>query len=192
MRITIFLFLFIISTYTNSQDLKSGGVLKPEQAIMDIRHYTVALDVNPKDKSINGYTEIDLNLLKPTSHLLFDFWHGLKISQLWVNGKTQTYTHISDDYIKIPLKQELPAGKVKVKIAYGGKPAIAVRPPWTGGFQWAKDAKGNPWISVTCQGEGAKIYFPCKDHPSDEPNEGADMIITVPKGLIVTAPGVLQ
>ncbi|MDQ3682722.1 MAG: M1 family metallopeptidase, partial [Bacteroidota bacterium] len=49
-----------------------------------------------------------------------------------------------------------------------------------------------PWISISCQGEGAKIYFPCKDHPSDEPNEGADMIITVPKGLVVAAPGVLQ
>jgi hypothetical protein len=80
---------------------------------------------------------------------------------------------IHDDYIKIPLSQQLPAGKVKVKVAYGGKPAIAVRPPWTGGFQWDKDSKGNPWISITCQGEGAKIYFPCKDHPSDEPNEGA-------------------
>ena len=192
MRNSIFLCLLIFSIYANAQNLKSGGVLKPEQAIMDIRHYTVALDVDPNDKSINGYTEIDLNLLKPTNNLLFDFWHGLTISQLWVNGKTQTFTHTNDDYIKIPFSQELPAGKVKVKVAYGGKPAIAVRPPWTGGFQWDKDSKGNPWISITCQGEGAKIYFPCKDHPGDEPNEGADMIITVPKGLIATAPGILQ
>lgn len=52
--------------------------------------------------------------------------------------------------------------------------------------------KGNPWIAVSCQSEGAKVYFPCKDHPSDEPNEGAEMIITVPKGLVVAAPGLLQ
>ena len=192
MRISIFLFLLITSIYTNSQNLKSGGVLKPEQANMDIRHYTIALDVIPNEQSINGYTEIDLNLLQPTNILLFDFWHGLRISQLWVNGKTQSYTHTDDDYIKIQLSQQMPAGKVKVKVAYGGKPAIAIRPPWTGGFQWEKDARGNPWISITCQGEGGKIYFPCKDHPSDEPNEGADMIITVPKGLVATAPGVLQ
>ena len=191
MRISIFLFLLITSIYTNSQNLKSGGVLKPEQAIMDIRHYTIALDVIPNEQSINGYTEIDLNLLQPTNILLFDFWHGLRISQLWVNGKTQSYTHTDDDYIKIQLSQQMPAGKVKVKVAYGGKPAIAIRPPWTGGFQWEKDARGNPWISITCQGEGGKIYFPCKDHPSDEPNEGADMIITVPKGLVATGPGVL-
>jgi hypothetical protein len=130
-----------------------------------------------------GIQRSTLTFLNQLTTCYFDFWHGLKISQLWVNGKTQTFTHTNDDYIKIPLSQELPAGKVKVKVAYGGKPAIAVRPPWTGGFQWDKDSKGNPWISITCQGEGAKIYFPCKDHPSDEPNEGADMIITVPKGI---------
>ena len=117
MRNIFFFILLLFSFIINAQNLKSGGVLKPEQAIMDIRHYTVALDVNPNDKSINGYTEIDLNLLKPTNNLLFDFWHGLTISQLWVNGKTQTFTHTNDDYIKISLSQQLPAGKVKVKVA---------------------------------------------------------------------------
>jgi hypothetical protein len=66
MRNSILSFLLLFSIYTKAQNLKSGGVLKPEQAIMDIRHYTVLLDVNPNDKSINGYTEIDLNLLQPT------------------------------------------------------------------------------------------------------------------------------
>src|SRR5690349_13696207 len=59
-------------------------------------------------------------------------------------------------------------------------------------FTWAKDSLGNPWVAITCQGEGAKIYYPCKDHASDEPNEGADLIITVPKGLYVAGPGLLQ
>ena len=62
MRNSIFVFLLLFSSYVKAQNLKSGGVLKPEQAIMDIRHYTVALEVNPTKKSINGYTEIDLNL----------------------------------------------------------------------------------------------------------------------------------
>jgi aminopeptidase N len=190
MRLTFFIALFIFSFVSNSQNLKSGGVLKPEQAIMDIRHYTVALDVDPTQKSINGYTEIDLNLSKPTDVLLFDFWHGLTVKEILVNGKKENFTHGKDDLVRINSSQQ--PGKVRVKITYGGKPGVAERAPWTGGFQWEKDAKGNPWISITCQGEGAKIYFPCKDHPSDEPNEGADMIITVPKGLVVTAPGLLQ
>lgn len=192
MRILFFLMLFSICINSNSQNLKSGGKLKPEQAIMDIRHYTLSLDVDPLQKSINGYTEIDFNLLKPTNNLLFDLWHGLTISRVWVNGKIQNFTHTDDDLVKISLARDLPEGKVKVKIAYGGKPAVAERAPWIGGFQWEKDTMGNPWISITCQGEGAKIYFPCKDHPSDEPNEGADLFITVPKGLVVAGPGLLK
>ncbi|MEO6252594.1 MAG: M1 family metallopeptidase [Ferruginibacter sp.] len=192
MRIILLLLVTLGSITANAQNLRSGGKLKPEQAIMDIRHYTVALNVDPAQKTINGYTEIDLNLSRSSGVLLFDLWHGLTITEVWVNGKTNNYTHTNDDLVNIPLAQELPAGKVKVKIAYGGKPGIAERAPWIGGFQWEKDTVGNPWIAITCQGEGAKIYFPCKDHPSDEPNEGADMIITVPKGLVVAAPGLLQ
>jgi aminopeptidase N len=185
-----FLFICLIAAQAQAQNLKSGGKLKPEQANMDIRHYTVALDVDPAQKTINGYTVINLNLLQPAGSLIFDLWHGLTIKQVWVNGKTAAFTHTQDDLVNIPIT--LPAGKAEVKIAYGGKPAISERAPWVGGFQWEKDASGNPWIAITCQGEGAKIYFPCKDHPSDEPNEGADMIITVPKGLVVAGPGLLQ
>jgi len=192
MRHLLSLILTITAFYAQAQNLRSGGKLKPEQAIMDIRHYTIVLDVDPRQKTIDGYTEIDLILLQPASHLLFDLWHGLTIKQVWVNGKKNQFVHSGDDLVKIDMAQPLPAGKLKVKIAYGGTPGIAERAPWVGGFQWEKDVKGNPWIAISCQGEGAKIYFPCKDHPSDEPNEGADMIITVPKGLVVAGPGLLQ
>ena len=64
MRNLLLLFSTIISFTAEAQNLKSGGKLKPEQAIMDIRHYTVALDVDTEQKTINGYTEIDLNLLQ--------------------------------------------------------------------------------------------------------------------------------
>ncbi|MEJ7626234.1 MAG: M1 family metallopeptidase [Ferruginibacter sp.] len=192
MRSVLLLLFTVLFFSLRAQDLKSGGKLKAEQAIMDIRHYTLVLDVDPDQKTINGYTEIDLNLKQSTNSLLFDLWHELTINQVWVNSKSVKFEHTENDLVKIALVKEQPAGKVKVKIAYGGKPGIAARAPWTGGFQWEKDKKGNPWIAITCQGEGAKIYFPCKDHPSDEPNEGVDMMITVPKGLVVAGPGLLQ
>lgn len=192
MRILSFSCFILISAVCYSQNLKSGGKLKPEQANMDIRHYTIALDVDPVLQSVDGYTEISLIVLKKTNVLLFDFWNGLTISRVWINGKVQSFEHDSSNMITLKTAEAIPAGKLMVKIAYSGKPGIAARPPWTGGFQWSKDSKGNPWIAVTCQGEGATIFFPCKDHPSDEPNEGADMIITVPKGLTATAPGLLQ
>lgn len=176
--------------FSHAQDMTSGGILKPEQAIMDIRHYTVSLDVNPTEKSINGFAEIDLITGKATSTLLFDFTSVLTVRKIWVNKKERSYTH-KNNLISVALPASLPSGKVIVKIQYDGKPHIAEKPPWSGGFTWTTDSKGNPWIDITCQTDGAKIYFPCKDHPSDEPNEGADIIITVPKGLYVTGPGLL-
>ena len=69
MRILTLLFLVFIVFSTNAQNLQSGGVLKPEQAIMDIRHYTIKPDEDPEQKKINGYTEITLNLLEPSNIL---------------------------------------------------------------------------------------------------------------------------
>lgn len=163
-----------------AQNLKSGGKLKPEQAIMDIRQYTITLDVNPDQKTINGFAEIDLVLSQSTDVLLFDLVNLLKVDKAIVNGKEQKFTHEND---LIRISSTVPAGKTKVRINYGGTPGESERAPWIGGFTWAKDSLGRPFVAITCQGEGAKIYFPCKDHPSDEPNEGATLNISVPKGL---------
>lgn len=181
----------ITSTTSFAQDLKSGGVLKPEQANMDIRHYTWVMKVDPAQQRWDGYTEIALNLKKASNKLLFDLWSGYTIKEIKVNDKVVPYSH-EKNLIHIVGATDWNAGATKVKVTYGGKPGIAERAPWTGGIQWDKDSKGNPFIALTCQGEGAQIFFPCKDHPSDEPNEGVDMIITVPKGLVAAGPGLLQ
>ena len=191
MRIVIFIFLFALAKFGFSQDLKSGGKLKPEQANMDIRHYTISLDVDPDKQTIDGFVLIDLQLLKPGNRLILDLWNGYTVKSVLVNGKSVGFDH-SNDLITMNSPVEWPAGKTTIKVLYGGKPGIAERAPWTGGIQWSKDGQGNHWIAQTCQGEGAKIFFPCKDHPSDEPNEGADMIITVPRGLTAVGPGILQ
>ena len=190
MRLLFIALLSIVTISSFSQNLKSGGVLKPEQANMDIRHYTLSLNVDPEAKTIDGYTEISLILAQPASVLLFDLYHGYTVKQILVNNKVQAFG-FENDMITITGASPFPAGKLLVKIIYGGKPGVAERAPWTGGIQWEKDGQGHPWIATTCQGEGAKIFFPCKDHPSDEPNEGADMFITVPKGLVATGPGLL-
>jgi aminopeptidase N len=188
-----FYFLFFLLSFLNcsGQDLKSGGKLRPEQALMDIRHYTISLDVSPVQQSINGYTEIELILSGPTDILLFDLVHLLKVEKVWIDKKSASFEQ-KEDLIYVRTTAPVNKGRHKVKIQYGGKPGVAKRAPWEGGFQWAKDSLGNHWVAITCQGEGAKIYFPCKDHPSDEPNEGADLFITVPNGLVVAGPGLLQ
>jgi len=78
-----------------------------------------------------------------------------------------------------------------LKVVYGGKPTKAKKPPWKGGLVWKKDKNGNPWIGVTCETEGASIWFPCKDHLSDEP-DSVRISMTVPEGLQVVSNGILE
>ncbi len=192
MRLLIIILFISVSVVGSAQNLRSGGRLKTEQAIMDIRHYMITLDVDPARQFISGTAEIKLLLVTRAPDLILDLWHGMNVSDVWVNGAKESFTQTSDDLLKIRGRIPFEKGKVHIKVAYSGKPGIAERPPWVGGFQWEKDSAGNPWIAITCQSEGAKIYFPCKDHPSDEPNEGAELIITVPAGLTVAGPGLLK
>jgi aminopeptidase N len=178
----------------NSRDilyLTSGGKLQPLQANMDIRHYTISLDVDIAKRSISGFTEVSLNLAKRSDTLLLDLIHLYKVTQIKVNNKAASfYQH--DDKIFITSKTGFNEGNQKVWIEYHGIPPVAIRPPWDGGFTWEKDKNGNDWVSINIQGEGGKMYFPCKDHPSDEPNEGADLKISVPAHLKVAGPGLLM
>ncbi len=190
MRSLLSLLVLLVLIPASAQKLTSGGKLKPEQAIMDIRHYTIALEVDIPNKSISGYTTIDFNLSQPAPVLLFDLMNDFTVEKVSVNNKPATFTH-SNNLITINPVTALPAGKVLVKVQYGGKPHVATRPPWEDGFTWATDSMGHPFVAITAEGGGGKIYFPCKDHPSDEPNEGADLLITVPTGLMVAGPGLL-
>ena len=193
-------FIFLIqnsfaqNSNNNSRDLSyltSGGKLHPLQAIMDIRHYTIALDIDIANRSFKGSTEVNLNLSEKTNTILLDLIHLYTITQIKVNNKVVAFDQ-KDDKIFINSAAGFEIGNQKVLVEYNGIPPVAIKPPWDGGFTWAKDSNGNDWISINIQAEGGKMYFPCKDHPSDEPNEGVDMKITVPKNLVVAGPGLLQ
>ncbi len=200
---TFILISFLFVTFTgksqnkngiNSRDilyLTSGGKLNPLQAIMDIRHYTIELDVDIANQSIAGFTEVSLNLSQKTEAILLDLIHLYKVTTVKVNGKPASFNQ-NDDKIFITSTAGFDVGNQLVKIEYNGIPPVAIKPPWDGGFTWVKDVAGNDWVSINIQGEGGKMYFPCKDHPSDEPNEGVDMKITIPSNLVVAGPGLLM
>ncbi|HEU4888624.1 MAG TPA: M1 family metallopeptidase, partial [Thermoanaerobaculia bacterium] len=90
----------------------------------------------------------------------------------------------------IPLPRTLAAGATTaVRIQYQGKPHVAKRAPWDGGFVWAKTSSGQPWIATAVQGEGCDLFWPCIDHPAAEPAR-VDLHISVPAPLVVAANGV--
>jgi aminopeptidase N len=179
---------------TNTRDLSymtSGGAVHPLQAIMDIRHYTLRTAVNITEKSISSSADVTLVLSQSTDTLLLDLAHLYTVTAVSVNKKPVSFLQ-KNDKIYITGTASFPAGRHTITVQYNGIPPVAVRPPWNGGFTWTQDSSGNPWVAINCQMEGGKIWFPCKDHPGDEPNEGADLFITVPEGLVVAGPGLLQ
>lgn len=171
--------------------MSSGGPLHPLQAKMDIKKYKLSLDVNIEKQSINGSLEAQLLVSQSTDTLMFDLYKGYTVANVLVGGKNFKFEQ-KGDAIYIIKPDGFSLGRHVVRIFYGGVPPIAVRPPWKGGFTWTKDKDGNPWVAINCQLEGGKVYFPCKDHPSDEPDEGVELEIRVPKGLSVAGPGLLQ
>jgi aminopeptidase N len=192
----LLLILLVSPTQLSAQDrtinyLASGGKPDPLQSIMDIRHYTIALDVDIQQKMVNGYAIINVILSRQTDTLLFNLVHLMIVKKITVNNNNSNFFQ-KGDFVFITGTHGFDSGQQTIKIEYGGKPPVAANPPWEGGFSWNKDTNGNPWVAVNCQSEGADVYFPCKDHPGDEPNEGADLLITVPKGLSVAGPGLLQ
>ncbi|MGB2684584.1 MAG: M1 family metallopeptidase, partial [Olleya sp.] len=67
----------------------------------------------------------------------------------------------------------------------------AVRAPWDGGISWKKDKNGNHFIASSCQGLGASVWWPNKDHMYDEV-DSMDISVTIPKGLMNVSNGRLK
>ena len=174
---------------------ESGGVLTAEQAAFDVQSYDLDLRVNPSEQSIKGVLTVKVLIVKPIEKLVLDLDAPLTVeSVLLVNGKKRETLKFErrkkQIWITFPKMQK--KGKtVEVSVAYGGKPRVAPRPPWVGGFVWAKTADGQPWFATAVQMDGSDLWFPVKDHPSDKP-ETTTLHFTVPEPLVAASNGRLQ
>ncbi|MEJ7616198.1 MAG: M1 family metallopeptidase [Pyrinomonadaceae bacterium] len=176
---------------------ESGGPLMPEQAAYDVKFYDLALKINPTEQSISGALTAEALIVHPIEWFVLDLDAPLTVSavaSLDSNNRPESLKYERRGgkiWIAFPNTKQ-PGETVKVRVDYRGRPRVAPRPPWVGGFVWAKTAGGDPWVGVACQIDGADLWWPCKDHPSDEPDRGVALHITVAENLIVAANGRLQ
>ena len=89
------------------------------------------------------------------------------------------------------IKLQQPGQTEAVTVYYAGKPRVAKRPPWDGGWSGRTIKQGNWFIATACQGLGASAWWPCKDHMYDEPDSMA-ISITVPEDLMDVSNGQLR
>ncbi|MEQ1920871.1 MAG: M1 family metallopeptidase [Pyrinomonadaceae bacterium] len=170
---------------------ETGGPLMFEQAAYDVSFYEIDVKVDPKERSIAGETLMNAKIVIPTNVVVLDLDTTFTVSKIenWLDA-VKWERRGSKLWIWFP--QTLQPGElIAIRTKYSGKPRVAPRAPWVGGFMWEKTPSGADWISVALQNDGADLYFPVKDHPSDKV-ETATMLITVPDPLVVAAPGVLD
>lgn len=173
------------------QDRLRGSVT-PEREWWDLRHYHLSLEVSPESKSIQGMNEIRFRVLEPAKRMQIDLQEPLKITKV-LHGEIELQFEREGNVYWVdfenPLEKE---SSHSVKVFYGGKPVESRNPPWSGGFSWQKDEHDNHFIATSCQGIGASIWWPCKDHGYDEPDEGMKVSVTVPDSLVAVSNGRLD
>jgi aminopeptidase N len=177
---TILLITFPIQLYCQvvkftRQDTLRGSIT-PERSWWDLTYYHLDIVVNPSDSSVNGTNTVYYKVLTPASVMQIDLQPPLVLSKAVQNGKSLKIVRDGNvHFIQLEEKQE-PGSINSVMLTYGGKPKVAERPPWQGGITWKKDSNGLPFIASSCQGDGASLWWPCKDHMYDEPDS---MLISV-------------
>ena len=176
--------------FTHADTLR--GTITPERAWWDVTHYSLSVNFDFNKRSISGFNIISYKTVSaPAKEMQIDLQLGLDIDSVLYNSENLSFRREENAYfIAVPATQNEQEIN-KVTVYYHGIPRPALHPPWDGGMIWSKDDNGNPWISVACQGLGASVWYPCKDHQSDEP-DSASLSMTVPDTLTAIANGRLQ
>lgn len=183
--------LFIASYHIQSQQSFSKkdslrGSLRPERNY-NLSFYDLNVKLDIPNQSISGIVEMNLTANQDLQELQVDLFENMKIQKISSGGKELKYKReYNAVFIHVNYKKN---EQYILKIQYEGKPVIAKRPPWDGGFTWSKDKNGKPWVSVSCEGTGASLWWPNKDHLSDEPEKGMNIHITVPGDLMAISNG---
>lgn len=179
---------FFAQNFSRKDSLQGGSRL--ERTSYDVLRYDLNIKIDPKEKSIVGYNNITFKVVENTSKIQVDLFENMTVDSIVYNKSRLTYTRdFNAVFIDFPsvLSTEMP--EQSIKFYYSGKPIIARRAPWDGGFVFSKDKNGKDWIGVAVQGTGASLWYPVKDSQTDEPDRGASIKVAVPNGLMNVSNG---
>ena len=196
------LFSFVLIILVLSGAGCGGGTAQParplpsSQAAYDVQHYDLDVRVRPEAQILAGTMRMRAAVVDTLHSVLLDLDHRLDVDSAWVENNSlpvDTITRPSDgDQLRVPLPEPRLAGDtVSVQIAYHGAPRVAPNPPWDGGVTWSTTSEGAPWIGTSVQTAGASLWWPVKNHPSDEP-DSMDIALTVPDSLVAASNGRLR
>ncbi|MCF7973559.1 MAG: M1 family metallopeptidase [Phycisphaerae bacterium] len=152
------------------------GSITPERAWWDVAYYHLDIKVDPNARTISGTNTVEYRVLKPGALMQIDLQPPMDITRVTQDGTPLAFRRDGNVfYVSLQRKQE--TGDLnRIVVSFGGAPKVSKRPPWDGGLTWTKDDNGRDFIASANQGDGASLWWPCKDHPADEPEH---MLISV-------------
>jgi len=166
--------------YTHADTLR--GSLSPLRSCYDINYYHLDAKVNIDQRAISGSNQFKFTATEDFTKLQFDLFANLNVDKVVYKGKNLPYTRDANA-VFVTFPQTIAKGsKDEFTVYYSGKPTVAINAPWDGGLVFKKDSLGKPWVATACEGIGASIWWPNKDHLSDEV-DSMMISISVPKGL---------
>ncbi|MFV8367492.1 M1 family metallopeptidase [Flavobacterium sp. XS1P27] len=163
------------------QDTLRGSITK-ERAWWDVKNYHLDIKVNPADSTISGSNTIKYQVVQEYNRMQIDLQNPMQIYKVIQDGKVLKYSREGNAFFVELIAPQTKGAVKELTVFYGGKPKVAVNPPWDGGITWKKDNNGNPFIASSCQGLGASVWWPNKDHMYDEV-ENMLISVNVPKNL---------
>lgn len=188
--VAIFCFTINLKAQFTHEDTLRGSITK-ERAWWDLVHYDLKVKVDPKDKSFSGTNTVTYRVIKPATIMQIDLQTPMVISKVTQDDVSLDFTRDGNVwYIQVQKLQKMNDIN-QLTITYSGKVHQAKNAPWDGGVVWSKDANGKDFIATACQGIGASIWYPCKDHTYDEP-DSMRITITAPDHLFGVSNGRLR
>jgi len=173
------------------QEMLRGSVT-PEREWWDVLHYHLQVEFLPETRRLKGSNTITFKTLKPGNKMQIDLQPPLAITKV-THGDEELKFDREGNVYWVTFAKEVPKGvEDKIEISYEGVPVVSKNPPWVGGVTWGRDDLGHHFIVTTCQGIGASIWWPNKDHGADEPDRGMQISVTVPDNLVAVSNGRLK
>ncbi|MBK6523929.1 MAG: M1 family metallopeptidase [Sphingobacteriaceae bacterium] len=188
---TCFLFFICFSSYsqTYSRGDSLRGKLNNSRNWWDVVFYNLHVTIDDNKLSIQGKNTIYFKTISNGTQFQVDLQKPLVVDSFIFHNKKLEVKHEYDAWTVNLDPILIDAQKDSVTVYYSGIPRKAKMAPWDGGFIWAKDKQNRKWINVACQGLGASVWWPLKDHQSDEPDNGMNISITANDSLVAISNG---
>jgi len=176
-----------VKTFSHADSLR--GAIGPSRTWWNLLHYDLQVTPDLNTKTITGLVDMLFEVLQNGNTMQIDLQQPLVMDSIIYNHVAIPFERDGNAFF-LNFKKWLKKGSVhQISMYYHGKPREARNPPWDGGVTWTKDAIGNAFVSTSCQGLGASVWWPCKDHQYDEPEQGVTVSITTPDSLMDVSNG---